>query len=84
MLQFLFFILLVFILIVVFGLLFIGNIVRAFLHLGRRQSNNSSQQQERGEYHEEEQSKKQVFSDDEGEYVDFEEVKDNDTKDKSN
>jgi flagellar biosynthesis/type III secretory pathway M-ring protein FliF/YscJ len=76
MLHFLLFIFLIFVLIILFGLMFIGNIVRSIFHLGRPRGNNaanSNSQQEN--YAEDEQPKKQIFSDDEGEYVDFEEIK---------
>lgn len=77
MLHFLLFIFLFVILIIVFGLLFVSRILRAIFHIGwhngkARTSTGSSGE---GDYMNTEQPQKQIFGDDEGEYVDFEEVK---------
>ena len=83
MLNFLFFIFLIFVFIIIFGLMFVGKIVHTFLHLGRNVGGSSSRSQQQEEaYQDTEPAKKQVFGDDEGEYVDFEEVKEDDKAEK--
>jgi hypothetical protein len=80
MLNFLFFIFLIFAFIIILGLVFVGKIVHTFLHLGRKVGGGTSnkRQQQEENYQDNVNSKKQIFGDDEGEYVDFEEVKEDD------
>lgn len=77
MLHFLFFIFLFVVLIIVFGLLFISRILRAIFHIGWHNGKAGTSDGRPGEedYRAAEQPQKQIFGDDEGEYVDFEEVK---------
>lgn len=78
--QFLLFIFLIFIFLILFGLLFVVRIVKNILHIGRRQGDDVRKEGNEENVVNDEQSNKQVFGDDEGEYVDFEEVKDDDEK----
>lgn len=75
MFKFLLFLFIVFLLIVIIGSMFIGNILRALFKGVRRTSPNEQAQTEETSQGT---SRKQIFGDDEGEYVDFEEIKDGD------
>ena len=74
------FILVVFIL--VLGLSIVGSIVRAIFGFGRRSSSRMNQSYERQSNQAQEENatangnRKKLFTEDEGEYVDYEEVKD--------
>lgn len=86
------FLFIIIIAVIIIGLTIVGSVLRAIFGLGRRSTtntyNNSSTQ--RKQYHasdmddeeiisEKETSRhRKIFSDDEGEYVDFEEIKKND------
>ena len=82
--QFLLFIFLIFIFLVLFGLIFVVRIIKTILHIGRRQEDDARKESNAEGMANDEQSTKQVFGDDEGEYVDFEEVKEEDKKSGSN
>lgn len=82
--QFLLFIFLIFIFLILFGLIFVVRIVKTILHIGRRQGDDARKEGNEEGMVDDEQSNKQVFGDDEGEYVDFEEVKDDEKKSDSN
>lgn len=86
MFGFLGFILIFILVIVLFAVALLGNLIRAILGLGRRTpkqsySNNSSASQESSYSFSRKNSenfasnKKKIFADDEGEYVEYEEVK---------
>jgi hypothetical protein len=60
-----------FIFIVVFGLMFVGNILKAFFSTGHHNKPSGQSQQETDKP-----AQKKVFEEDDGEYVDFEEIKD--------
>lgn len=73
---------LIFILLIIFIVLaFLGNILRMIFGLGKRAPKQYNQQQQTGHTDDFRSStassngKKKIFSDDEGEYVEFEEVK---------
>ncbi|NLI37480.1 MAG: DUF4834 family protein [Bacteroidales bacterium] len=82
--QFLLFIFLIFIFLILFGLIFVVRIIKTILHIGRRQGDDARKESNAESMANDEQSTKQVFGDDEGEYVDFEEVKEEDKKSDSN
>lgn len=70
--KFLAFIFIIFIFIVLFGLIFIGNIIKTIFSFGHH-----SQQREKSQEQDEQQpSQQKIFDENEGEYVDFEEIKD--------
>ncbi len=86
MLHFLFFLFFIVIVIFLAGLSIVGSIIRTIFGLGRRPSAKQSQsnRQSYSQQEQQENSKaqtstppihKKIFADDEGEYVDFEEIK---------
>ncbi len=86
MLHFLFFLFFIVIVILLAGLSIVGSIVRSIFGLGRRPSSANQSQSGRQTYTRNEQetpnakastspTHKKIFADDEGEYVDFEEIK---------
>lgn len=77
--SFLLFILFIFLFIVIFGFSVISSIVRALFGLGGKRSSNYSgtgSREQKEEISKPDKKKKKVFAKNEGEYVDFEEVKD--------
>ncbi len=82
--QFLLFVFLIFIFIILFGLMFVVRVIKTLLHIGKRQEGNAREGGNEETMENDEQSKKHIFGDDEGEYVDFEEVKEADKKSDSN
>jgi hypothetical protein len=77
MLNFIFFIFIIVIAFILFGLMFIGNVLRSIFQIGRNHSHPFGKQEEEKEENSTTQpSKKKIFDEDDGEYVDFEEIKD--------
>jgi cytoskeletal protein RodZ len=76
--KFLFLLFIIVIFFIIIGLSFIGNIIRAIFQTGHHHTNSYSDERDK-EVNQSEQ-KKQVFEENEGEYVDFEEIKEDDKK----
>lgn len=74
------------VIVLIFGLSIISGILRLLFGFGRKRGNNKQQREQQNSYHSNEESdtfkgsvqqnRKKIFDKNEGEYIDFEEVKD--------
>ena len=77
MFGFLGFLLIIFLLIIFIGFTILGNILRVLFGIGKRPpyQNRTSTHQKQNRHSHSSGNRKKIFDDDEGEYVDYEEVK---------
>lgn len=79
MLNFIFFIFIIIIFILLLGVAFIGKILSSLFHLFSHQNPYKNNKNDKTT---DNASKKKIFEKNEGEYIDFEEIKDNNIKEK--